>query len=55
MVKSGPVSLYHFPQDVFLRIELDSFFEDGFHDFLSPLSFFRPEDNLESKFKQSGE
>ena len=30
MVKAGPVSLYRFPQDVSLRIELD-FFVDGCH------------------------
>jgi hypothetical protein len=41
MVKAGPVSLYRFSQDVSLGVELDSFSEVGFHDFLSPLSFFR--------------
>ena len=30
MVKAGPVSLYRFPQDVSLRIELD-FLIDGRH------------------------
>jgi hypothetical protein len=40
MVKAGPVSLYHFSQDVLLGIELDSFVENGFHGFyLLSLSF----------------
>jgi len=33
MVIAGPVSLYRLPQDVFLRIELDSFSEAGLHVF----------------------
>lgn len=40
MFKAGPVSLYRFSHHVFLGIELDSFFEVGFHDFyLLSLSF----------------
>jgi hypothetical protein len=40
MVRAGPVSRDRFPQDVLLRIELDSFVEDGCHGFyLLSLSF----------------
>jgi hypothetical protein len=38
MVTAGPVSLYGFPQDVSLRIELD-FFVDGCHGLYSSSLF----------------
>jgi len=37
MIEAGPVSLYRFPHQVSLGIELDSFFEAGLH-VLSPRS-----------------